>query len=864
LAERGGARAGGGAGAGAGGRGRGRGSSAGGARRVWSARERNTALALGRLRPGAWDGALRLAEAHGSERLPPWLAVECLAAAAAHLARQPTPVRRMAARRDLRLRGLVSTVRRSVDDLDLDGLLGALFAFASLQESAGGGEKAPLSAASVTGDDPMDLARILEERILEELELSGRGGRAGGLGSAGRKLGPALLSFARMGHRPSDALVASIEAELPRVLFSFSPGGVCQALWGFARIGRDPGGSLVSRLALEGRDRLGGMSAGMIARALFSFGRLGFYPGRQVAAAYVEEFGAKIANASAQDVAHALWGCARVSHGLSRAGPGTAPGFLEICASRLEELAGGKGTGGRSGASRVGGDLNPKLVSSSLWAFSRYDFHPGDECMAVLLGFLEENFAEFDLVGQGLVWYALARLQHQPGQRAVAAAEEALRVRAAEVRAVIGSTEGGEVAVEGADEPAGWLDEGVTLVTEHAEARGSRASDTDLASAFRSATFVLFGCAKLALEPPPGLLGAACDALEEWAPAAEPWDLSVALWSLAVLQAPSPQARTLVERLWAAMAESGEDLQLGAQGAMMLFHAYVAFSLEQPDVDLELNEALVEAGRVEWRRAHLLDDAQGSYLQQDVASALARMGLPHRFEQLISGELFRTDIFLPDSNLALEVDGPTHFLANHPGEPNGATRLRDRLLRQRGHEVVSVPHFEWECLEGPGPKEAYLKNKLVAAGVELPETPSALELSGGFAERVAEAGREADNQARASVRGAARPVSRGQSPQFPGDEDGVDDAKSGSAPTPGEIRAALRAAREAEAAAASAGADVVASENPAPPTLGLEDLAEALWEEDPGADGAGLLGDETFDDLFSEEDFEEDGGAEDI
>ena len=598
----------------------------------------------------------------------------------------------------------------------------------------------------------------------------------------------------------------------------------------------------------------------MIARALFSFGRLGFYPGRQVAAAYVEEFGAKIARASAQDVAHALWGCARVSHGLSRAGPGVAPGFLEICASRLAELAGGAGTGGRSGASRAGGDLNPKLVSSALWAFSRYDFHPGDECMATLMGFLEENFAEFDLVGQGLVWYALARLQHQPGPRALAAAEEALRVRAAEVRAVIGATEGGEAAVsgdKGADEPAGRWDEGVALETEPLEARGSRASVSDLALAFRSAAFVLFGCAKLALEPPPGLLGAACEALEEWASAAEPWDLAVALWSLAVLQAPSPQARTLVERLWAAMAESGEDLQLGAQGAMMLFHAYVAFSLEQPDVELELNEALVEAGRVEWRRAHLRDDAQGSYLQQDVATALARVGLPHRFEQLISGELFRTDIFLPDANLALEVDGPTHFLANRPGESNGATRLRDRLLRQRGHGVVAVPHFEWECLEGPGAKEAYLKDKLVAAGVELPEAPSALELSGGFAERVAEAGREADNQARAAVRGAAQPVSRGQSSQFPGDE-------GDSAPSPGEIRAALRAAREAEAAAASAGADGEASENPMPPTLGLEGLAEALWEEDPGADGAGLLGDETFDELFSEEDFEEDGGAEDI
>jgi hypothetical protein len=42
-----------------------------------------------------------------------------------------------------------------------------------------------------------------------------------------------------------------------------------------------------------------------------------------------------------------------------------------------------------------------------------------------------------------------------------------------------------------------------------------------------------------------------------------------------------------------------------------------------------------------------------------------------------------------------------------------------------------------------------------------------------------------------------------------------------------------------------------------PVTLGLEGLAEALWDEDPEADGAGLMGDERFEDLFSEEEGDE-------
>ena len=81
-------------------------------------------------------------------------------------------------------------------------------------------------------------------------------------------------------------------------------------------------------------------------------------------------------------------------------------------------------------------------------------------------------------------------------------------------------------------------------------------------------------------------------------------------------------------------------------------------------------------------------------------------------------------------------------------------------------------------------------------------------------------------------------------------EERDDEGAALAPPTPGEIRAALRAAEEAQAA------DGEGAELP-PVTLGLEGLAEALWDEDPEADGAGLMGDERFEDLFSEEEGDE-------
>jgi hypothetical protein len=48
----------------------------------------------------------------------------------------------------------------------------------------------------------------------------------------------------------------------------------------------------------------------------------------------------------------------------------------------------------------------------------------------------------------------------------------------------------------------------------------------------------------------------------------------------------------------------------------------------------------------------------------------------------------------PGGQLAIEVDGPTHFRASHSsscGPPAASTRLRDYILQQWGLQVLSFP-----------------------------------------------------------------------------------------------------------------------------------------------------------------------------
>ena len=65
--------------------------------------------------------------------------------------------------------------------------------------------------------------------------------------------------------------------------------------------------------------------------------------------------------------------------------------------------------------------------------------------------------------------------------------------------------------------------------------------------------------------------------------------------------------------------------------------------------------------------------------------------------------------------LAVEVDGPSHFLraggggARARAVPTGATRLKRRLLGALGYRVVSIPYWEWDAMRGdPAQERAYV------------------------------------------------------------------------------------------------------------------------------------------------------------
>jgi hypothetical protein len=106
---------------------------------------------------------------------------------------------------------------------------------------------------------------------------------------------------------------------------------------------------------------------------------------------------------------------------------------------------------------------------------------------------------------------------------------------------------------------------------------------------------------------------------------------------------------------------------------------------------------LPESLRQACRDAFITQGERSSQLQSDVVREIrsrgARVEEEHRCKA--SGYSIDALVTLKDGKqLAVEVDGPSHFLCRSQ-RPTGSTLLKHRQLRYFGWRLESVPYWEW-------------------------------------------------------------------------------------------------------------------------------------------------------------------------
>ena len=180
----------------------------------------------------------------------------------------------------------------------------------------------------------------------------------------------------------------------------------------------------------------------------------------------------------------------------------------------------------------------------------------------------------------------------------------------------------------------------------------------------------------------------------------KPQNLANSLWAWATL-GHSPGEATLGR-----FAEAAERQLAGFKvfplSLKQLFQAKLLW--EEMGVAWEMPRVLYEEADAVWRA-----EAQRvtvSALQRAVGAVLHdELGVEYELEAQTADGLFSIDIAVRAESVALEVDGPSHFVCNTRA-PTGRTLARNRLLAARGWRVVALPFFEWDACGGDRQRQA--------------------------------------------------------------------------------------------------------------------------------------------------------------
>jgi len=196
------------------------------------------------------------------------------------------------------------------------------------------------------------------------------------------------------------------------------------------------------------------------------------------------------------------------------------------------------------------------------------------------------------------------------------------------------------------------------------------------------------------------------------------------LTSAATLGVPLPAC---YPSLWQAACEhdvgSLQDIHL-----LNFFHARLIHNeLVSGDVldEVTFPPWIMTEARGAWMRA-IRDDVTVSSNHRQLASIIGDLGVPYKVESLADDGNFSVDVFLTDADVAIEFDGPSHFInTSDSGAASRTTKtmkteLRDMFLRRRYRTVLSVPWFEWADVKGPAQKREYVAEKLRSVGVSIP------------------------------------------------------------------------------------------------------------------------------------------------
>jgi hypothetical protein len=508
----------------------------------------------------------------------------------------------------------------------------------------------------------------------------------------------------------SDHVLVDLTEAAEAAMGAFSSQNVANTLWALAKLAPRRGSrhaGLLAALAAHAAPRLGGFTLQELSVCLWAFAALDWSPGGQWLQAHEAVWREQLHTCPPQTMSTALLAWSKLKHM-----PQRLPWYGTCLRVRLKE------------------ETPPQVVANALCAFGTFftaarreattpkedsaaltNAAPGMDVLDALAAHALAHMRAFSPGELTQSMWGFATLGHDPGPAWRAAL-------------VMLTTTG-----RGA---------GAAVAVPHL----SRFSHSELSS-------VLWAFAALGVSPGPMWLSAWAQSAESQWPRFEARHAVNVAWAAVVLRPLScvqgaAVLDELASRAWEharrLLAQGGDAAELLPHaGWCALYQAALVRCAEQCEpgndagtaaaCDALLTPEGASRAATAWRAQS--EETQVSRLQRDVSHALfSGLGVPHTLEKRLPGGLASVDIAIEPPGeralkIALEADGPRHYLRNRLRQPRGGTLLRNRLLAALGWHVVVVPYYDWP--DGFDARVTFLRSTLAPAcpWLQPPRSPPA-------------------------------------------------------------------------------------------------------------------------------------------
>lgn len=534
-----------------------------------------------------------------------------------------------------------------------------------------------LNAHAARGKQPeASLMTLLEKRALHRLRDFNN-----------QEVSNLMWACAKLDLLPQKDLIKGLLDHAYELLDDFAPQGVVNLVWACARIGVPPDDEVLQALLERAVELLWEFNAQDSANLLWACATLNMNPGDELLQGLLDAAVEREFEFKPQGVANLLWACATLG---IRPGEEVMRGLLDPRPHKL--IA----------------EIKPQEISNLLWACATMDFAPREALLQGLLHRAVRLTRVFNPQNIANLLWACAKLDFGP-------ADALIRGLFSRARDVLGEFRPQEVS------NLLWACAKLNIKPEDLLLRGlcdhvlERTDDFTL----QGIANVLWACATLNVPPRDSVLRELFERARTLEPDAHsPQGIFNLLWGCAVLG----RLREGMEML--AVSCVSVDKFLGSVYADRVNHLaqlhqfLLSVELSQDDLSTRCSaESLsaVQSVRQKWDAAcrdAFSREPNRSDFQRDVTAIIKSLGIGYTEEATDERSCYSIDVLMVHKGLriALEVDGPTHYLGGGC-EASGATVLKRRHLLGLGYETLSVPYFEWQGL-GWEEKEQYVRHLL--------------------------------------------------------------------------------------------------------------------------------------------------------